>query len=285
MKNLHLILKKGTNQSTLSLLLKSAEQRNLNVNIIYVEEFDFTQKINLEKNDLIYRISTSIKAQIVEKFLLNSKVTTFYKDNLRSISKYDNVIEATLMHEKANLPIIPTIYCLTNNKKILKKEVDHLGGFPIIIKAQGGQNGNGVMKIESIDSLKSILDYLLLKNESYVLRKFIKHKEQIRLIVVGDKVVAYHTNLATKDFRTNASIENRQRIVKDYSQEIYDIGVKAVNSCGFEFGAVDILIEEDSQKPYIAEVNMPAFFPRTQELTNIDISGQMLDYLIHKSEQ
>ncbi|MBI96138.1 hypothetical protein CL656_03240 [bacterium] len=285
MKNLHLILKKGNNQATLSLLLKSAKQRNLNVNIIYIEEFDFTQKINLNKNDLLYRISTSRKAQMVEKFLLNSEVTTFYKDNLRSISKYDNVIEATLMHEKANLPIIPTIYCLTNNKKILQKEVDHLGGFPIIIKAQGGQNGNGVMKIESIDSLKSILDYLLLEDKAYVLRKFIKHKEQLRLIVVDDKVVANHTNLATEDFRSNANIEKRQRIIKDYPQEIYDIGVKAINTCGFEFGAVDVLIEEETQKPYIAEVNMPAFFPRTQELTNIDISGQMLDYLIHKSER
>jgi len=285
MKNLHLILKKGSNQTTLNLIIESAKLRNLNVNIIYVDEFDFTQQINLDKNDLIFRISTSIKAQIVEKFLLNSKVTTFYKDNLRAISKYDNVIEATLIHEKANLPIIPTIYCLTNDKEHLQKEVDYLGGFPVIIKAQGGQNGRGVIKIDSIDSLKSILDYLLLKNDSYVLRKFIKHKEQIRLIVVGDKVVAYHTNLATKDFRSNASIENRQRIVKNYSQEIYDIGVIAINSCGFEFGAVDILIEEDSQKPYLAEVNMPAFFPRTQELTNIDISGQMLDYLIQKSEK
>ena len=62
------------------------------------------------------------------------------------------------------------------------------------------------------------------------------------------------------------------------------MAVKAVRSLGYEFGGVDILFEEETNNPYIAEVNFPCFFPTTQRLTNIDISGKMIDFLINKSK-
>jgi glutathione synthase/RimK-type ligase-like ATP-grasp enzyme len=129
-----------------------------------------------------------------------------------------------------------------------------------------------------------VLDFLKTKSETLILRKFIQHKEQARLIVMGNEVLAYHTNIASLDFRTNVGDNNsRKRMVKEYSEAIKNIAVKAVNLLGYELGGVDILFDEETNMPYIAEINFPCYFPTTQRLTGIDISGAMIDFLIKKS--
>lgn len=285
MKNLYLILRKGSDKTTFDLLKKSAEERSICVKVIYTEDFDFTENLTLSSNDAIYRISTDFKSQIIEKTLINENVICLYDSYVNCIGKMDNVLESSLMHSKLNLKIIPTIFTLPQNKEQIKKYTEFLGGFPIILKTLGGMHGVGVMKIDSIDSLSSILDYLNSKSETIILRKFIKHKEQARIIVLGDKVVANHTNFTSEDFRTNVGNNNsRKRLVKEYDEKIKNMAIKAVRSLGYEFGGVDILFEEETNNPYIAEVNFPCFFPTTQHLTNIDISRKMIDFLINKSK-
>ncbi|MBU0660653.1 hypothetical protein KKG22_00570 [Patescibacteria group bacterium] len=285
MKNLYLILRKDSNKTTFDLLKKSAEEKGIFVKVIYTEDFDFTENLTLSSNDALYRISTDFKSSIIEKTLINENVICLYDSYVNCIGKMDNVLESSLMHSKLKLKIVPTIFTLPQNKDQIIKYTECLGGFPIILKALGGMHGVGVMKIDSIDSLSSILDYLNSKSEPIILRKFIKHKEQARIIVLGDKVVANHTNLTSEDFRTNVGNNNsRKRLVKEYDEKILNMAVKAVRSLGYEFGGVDILFEEETNNPYIAEVNFPCFFPTTQHLTNIDISGKMIDYLINKSK-
>ena len=286
MKNLYLILRKDSHTATFDLLKKSAEERGVCVKAIYTENFDFTQTPALTNNDAVYRISTDFKSSIIEKILINENVICLYDSYINCIAKMDNVLESSILHSKLNLKIIPTIFTLPQNKdQIIKKYTEYLGGFPIILKALGGMHGVGIIKIDSIDSLSSILDYINSKSEPIILRKFIMHNEQARLIVLGDKVVASHTNFISEDFRTNFGDNNsRKRLVKEYDEEIKNMAVKAVGTLGYEFGGVDILFEEGTNKPYIAEVNFPCFFLTTQRLTNIDISGQMIDFLVNKSK-
>jgi glutathione synthase/RimK-type ligase-like ATP-grasp enzyme len=285
MKNLYLILREDSNKTTFGLLKQSAEQRNIEIKPIYTEKFDFTDNIILTQDDGLFRIASDYKSSIVEKILINNEVVSFYDSYIDCITKMDNVVGASLMHSKLKLQIIPTIFTLPQNKDEIINYTQHLGGFPIILKAMGGMHGVGVIKIDSVDSLSSVLDYLNKRNENIILRKFIKHKEQARLIVLGDKVIASHGNLINEDFRTNVgNNSSRKRTVKEYNETINNMAVDAVKSLGYQFGGVDILFEEETNIPYIAEVNFPCFFPTTQRLTSIDISGQMIDFLINKSK-
>ncbi|MDX9970321.1 MAG: hypothetical protein RBS56_00230 [Candidatus Gracilibacteria bacterium] len=283
MKNLYLIFKKDTNQTTLDLLKKSAEERNISVIPIYSEDFDFSENLILTKEDALYRLSIDKRSELVEKFLINENVTTFYHSINACVSKLDNVIEATLIHKKNNLPIIKTIFSLTNNKELLKMYAKELNNFPLIIKSVGGQHGVGVMKIDSLESLFSISDYLHKQNDSYILRQFIDYTEHARLIVLGNSVISsIEYKRVTDDFRSNVGKE-LTLINKKFDPTIEDIAVKAVSSLGFDFGGVDILIDK-SGLPFIAEVNFPCFFPRAQQYSNIDISGKMIDFLLNKSK-
>lgn len=284
MKTLHLVTKKNTNGTTFSLLKKSAEARGIAVVTIDTKEFDPDTRLKFTGDDLLYRITTDSRSCLVEKILINRDVTSFHSSYANCIGKLDNVLESTLMHQKNGLPIIPTILALPKNITQAQKHVKTLGGFPVVLKALGGMHGNGVVKIDSMDALATTLFSERNNPEGMIMRKFVRHREQARLIVLGDKVIASHANIAGKDFRTNFG-DNSERIreVKTYDEKIRKIAVSAVKVLGLEFGGVDILFEEDTGKAYIAEVNFPCFFARTQQLTGIDIAGAMLDFLVRKS--
>lgn len=284
MKNLYLILRKGSNPTTFDLLKKSAQERGIVVIPIYTEEFDFSQKLYLTSDDAIYKISKDKTSLLIEKYLINKEAVGFYANYLTYIRKTDDAVINLLIHQKLDLPIIKTIFSVTNDKRILSRYVDELSGFPLIIKSMGGQHGVGVMKVDSLDSLYSVVDYLFKQDDSFILRKFIDYKEHARLIVLGNKVISSIEYKCVKDdFRSN--VGNKLNIIsKIFSNEVEKIAVDSVCSLEYEFGGVDILIDKNNQ-PFIAEVNFPCYFPRAQEYSGIDISGQMIDYLINKSRR
>lgn len=276
-------MRKDSNQTTFALLKKSAEERDIAINVIFTEDFDFTEHLVLSQNDALYRISSDKTSVLIEKFLCNEHVVSFYLSVRDCMGKVDNVLEATLIHKQHNLPINKTIFSLTNNKPLLKKYVLELGGFPIIIKSAGGQHGVGVMKIDSLESLYSVVDYLAMQNDEFILRQYIDYKEHARLIVLGDQVISsIEYKRVENDFRSNAG-NDLNIINKKFDSNIENIAIKSVQVLGYEFGGVDILIDQNGN-PFIAEVNFPCYFPRAQQYSNIDISGQMIDFLINKSK-
>ncbi len=277
------INRKGANPTTIKLLKKSAKERNIEFKEIYSDCYEFIKFPNLKKVDILYNICIDHKSKTLEKCIINNNVTTFCVNNNTKLHSYDNVIDATIIHTKNNLPIIKTVFDITKDRKILKKYIKFLDGFPIIIKSMGGSHGIGVIKIDSYDSLLSVIDVLLSNNNKFIMRKFINYKEHARLIVLGDKVISSIEYKKIKDdFRSNVGKELKIK-VKNFGKEIENTAIKAVEVLGYEFGGVDILLDNKGGF-YIAEVNYPCFFPRAQEVTGVDISGLMIDYLVKKQK-
>lgn len=284
MKNLYLLRRSTSNPATFQLLAEAASKKGLTVHDMCWDQFDFSSPPKLTNEDGLFALSFDRGTKIMERVLLNEEVHTFYNHYTDAIAKPDNVVGTSLLLQKAGVDIIPTIFSLSKDKNVLKSYVDALGGFPVIVKSAGGSHGRGVMKIDSLDSLASVCDYLLTLDHDFVLRAFIPHTKQARLIVVGDQVVASHQNYATLDFRSNVGPnELRTREVVDFSTEICHMAVQAVRTLHYEFGGVDILFHNKTNKPYIAEVNFPCFFPSTQQLTGVDIAMKMIEHLMKKS--
>ncbi len=272
------------NQLSIKLIEASASQRGVEVKVVEPNSYNHLQNKGSLKNCGIYRISTDPHAIYLEKTVISQVGTSFYSNIDRCISEYENVFEATLIHERNKLPVIPTIYHLTNDNLLLRKYYERLGGPPIIIKIVGGSHGVGVIKVDSFSSLLSVADYLLQNNQQAILRKFIKHEEHARLIVLGDTVIssiAYKK--AANDFRTNVG-EKLNVISKQYNNHVQKIAVRATKTLGFEFAGVDIITDKNGT-PYLAEVNFPCYFPRAQEATGDDISGMMIDHLMEKAKK
>ncbi len=261
---------------------QAAQARGLKFVAIYMDKYNFTGKINAKPGDLLYRASVARKAANIEKHLLmNYDLVTFRRNTYSIFNRFDNVFEASLVHQKNGLPVIKTVFGFTRDRDLLADYVKYLGGFPIVLKGTGGHCGVGVIKIDSMESLKSVADVLEDGTRIYIMRQYLENCRHGRFVVLGGKVIASMENMIEKnDFRTGGTRVE----AKKYGKEIEDIAIKAVEVLDLEFGGVDILIDKHN-KPYIAEVNFPFYLPSSQKTTGVDVAGKMVDYLIAKSQK
>ncbi|HET9411394.1 MAG TPA: hypothetical protein VFO38_00910 [Candidatus Saccharimonadales bacterium] len=117
-----------------------------------------------------------------------------------------------------------------------------------------------------------------------MMRKYIDYTAHARLIVLGNHVIdSIEYKREPNDFRSNVA-KQPSVLAKEFSQAIQDAAVQSVQALDLEFGGVDILIQDDGQF-YIAEVNFPCNFSRSQMTTQTDIAGAIIDFLATKSKQ
>jgi RimK family alpha-L-glutamate ligase len=270
-----------TNTSVREFIISACKKKSLN----YIEIDPGTSKVDIlnypkpKKGDLLYRVSANnSNAKKIEYELFQEGVKTFYSDP-------DIIFRPSsgLKLKKAGISIPKTIPVLTSNRPILEKYAEHLGGFPIIIKAMGGKEGVGIMKVDSLGSLFSIADYLYKSSGSFFLREFIDIRESVRTIVIGGKVVSSMIYKVSNsgDFRTNRRTGYDGMEECSCPTEIEKLSIDAVSAMGLEFGGVDILVDK-AGKGYVLEVNFPCNFSDVQIINKIDVASLMLEYLINK---
>jgi glutathione synthase/RimK-type ligase-like ATP-grasp enzyme len=260
----------------------ACEKLNIVFFVVNAKEVSLKDLPVLVAGDILYRNSASNRAKNIEKLLMVEGVSTFHKNPGtlflgRKTSYYQNL--------KAGVPVIPTYPFLPIDRDELAYSVEFVGGFPLIIKVMGKSKGVGVIKIDSVEGYKSVIDYLVSIDASVLIRKFIPHTHYGRLIVIGDKVVASNrTKVPDNEFRSNTSEntdDNRFSFVFD--ENIQKIAVEAVSSNGLDFGGVDIIFDSETNLPYVAEVNFPCQFEYAQKITGIDVALLMVDFLLKKS--
>lgn len=275
--------KASQNPTTLQLLEKACKDNGVEFILIESKNYNFSKPLKIEPRSILYQLSSDEQSRSIFRTLVRDDMATVFQSTKGALEYKDKI--ATVIHQKQGLPIIKTIVDLPSDKALLKEYAEYLGGFPVIIKAQGGSHGVGIIRVDSFESLSSIADYILSQLPNYyVMRQYIDYKEHARLIVLGDKVidsVKYHR--VSGDFRSNVGHKLKVEPMK-FSATTEQIAIKAVDVLNAEFGGVDILIDKQG-KEHLAEVNIPCYFPRTQLTTGYDIAGDLVKYLKNKSEK
>jgi len=271
------------NEKEGQLLKDACEKRSINFFEINTSrnKLDFVNYPHPLAGDCLYKVtSNDLNAKKIEYSLINDSVATFYK-SLNSATRQSSALKLP----KFNVLTPKTVPVLTNNRNLLKTYADYLGGFPLIVKALGGKEGIGVMRIDSIQSLYSVADFLYKNGGNYILREYIDIRESIRLVVVGDAVVSSIKYKASNegDFRSNRRSGFDHIESFECDDDIKNTAIKAVNCMDLEFGGVDVLVDEKNNA-YVLEVNCPCQFSEPQIVTGIDIAGIMVDFLIRKSK-
>ncbi len=259
------------------LLQNACVTHDVKFNYIDAEKVSYFDLPELDQSDSVYRHSVLLRAKLIEQTILNDKCKHFYLDWRTGLGRRAS---SFFLNEKYGVPVIPTIPFLPTTPEEVLRTVDFFDTFPVIIKVMGYSNGGGVIKIDSIESFKSIIDYLRITGVNAVVRKFVPHRYYGRLVVLDGKIIGSHkTIVPAQEFRSN-TIENvdSNRISQVFSEEVESAAVLAVSSLGLKFGGVDVLFDEN-QKFYISEVNFPCAFRYTHEVAGVDVASLMIEYL------
>ncbi|MDC2888192.1 ATP-grasp domain-containing protein [Psychrosphaera algicola] len=186
------------------------------------------------------------------------------------------------MFELNDIPIPRTFYLYNKQRDCIDYYVEQLGGYPVILKVLGYSGGVGVMKLESAQSLYSVIDFVCANGTAPLLSSFIPDAVHWRCVVVGEKVVAAYINPPDKgDFRTYGTTDKNE-VFEGAGTEIDALAIKAVSVLGYEFGGVDIL-RHPSGRCYVLEANFPCYYAHAQEIGGIDVAGKIVDYLAEKA--
>lgn len=188
----------------------------------------------------------------------------------------------TLAKNKVDMPdTLSGLLCYDSDAKISENAITYIEdtlGYPVIVKESYGSLGKGVYKADNRDGLRSIMNTL--KMRPHFFERFISSSagRDVRVIVVGDKVVASMQRRSDKDFRSNIELGGKGEKV-ELSPEFEDIAVRAVKALGLVYAGVDVLYGENG-KPIVCEVNSNAFFGEIERVTGVNVARAYAEEIV-----
>lgn len=157
------------------------------------------------------------------------------------------------------------------------EQVIHIFGFPLIIKEAFGSFGEQVYLIHTREEM--IQKMTELHGKPYVFQQYISssYGKDLRLHVVGHRVVASMFRQTDDDFRATAG-----GIREAYEPTVYEekLAVAATKAIGADFAGVDLLFGPNDT-PIICEVNSNAHIGKLYNCTNINVADHIVEYIIN----
>ena len=266
-------------EETVRLLREACGRRSIPFEVVTARTFDFDPSTRLQAGDLLYRAASSLAASRAEQFLFASGVATFYA---AEDGAFIHVNTPPLWAEAAGIPMPKTVYLASASPELLRRQVEQVGGFPVVVKVLGRSSGIGVMLAESFSSLRSLVEYALAQGHNPLLCQFVRDAVHWRVIVLGQESIAtYRNKRVADDFRSRGSTD-----LADFKAtppaRVIDTALRATAAFRLQFAGVDVL-EDTAGQAWFLEANFPCYYPHAQLYGGVDIAGRMVDFLAAKA--
>lgn len=192
-----------------------------------------------------------------------------------------------LMHQQlaqAELPQPLTIFApmlFSHVKEPNPAFLDHVEeklGYPLIAKEGFGSFGEQVYMVDDRHQLEAIARKLL--HKPHLFQAYIKssHGQDIRVHVVGDRVVASMKRVSELDFRANVTRGGKMFKIEP-NDAFSELAIAASKAVGADFSGVDLLIGPNDE-PIICEVNSNAHIKNIYQATSIDVSDYIFEHIL-----
>ena len=268
-KNLYEMLSVAFKKRDIALEIKRSEDISLEVGFKLIDKPDFAifwdKDIYLAKRLEQNNIRLFNNARAVE--LCDNKILMY-----QELAKQGIRIPRTFIAPK-------TFEGLGYNSRHFVKEIADQIGYPLIIKEAYGSFGEQVYLAENEESANAIIDRLGYKD--FLMQEYIEESKgrDMRINVVGNKVIASMLRENANDFRSN--ISNGGHGTKFESNEEYkSLAEKAAQALGLDFAGVDVLFGKDG--PIICELNSNPQFASSLEATGVNLADSIVDYILRQ---
>lgn len=174
---------------------------------------------------------------------------------------------------------IPSLLCYTPKSPVSKELLDNIEkelGFPVVVKECFGSLGMQVYLVRNGEELHEISERLKLKPHLY--QKFIEESSgrDLRVIVVGGRVIAAMKRVSETDFRSNAELGGRGEPFEP-DAAARELCEKIANRLELDYCGIDLLFGEDGY--LVCEVNSNAFFGTIEKTSKINVAKAYAEYI------
>ncbi len=180
----------------------------------------------------------------------------------------------------AGLPCPAT--ALVNDGAGFPRAVDHVGGYPVVVKPVSGRQGDGVMLITNADDIRQRALPSLDRRRGMMVQRYLPPdgRQDIRALVIGGRLAcAVQLTPQKDDFRANVHLGSQVRATV-LSHELGQIAVQSATAIGLDVAGVDLLVDADN-RPLVVEVNYAPGFRGLERATGLDIAGRIIDHAAH----
>jgi RimK family alpha-L-glutamate ligase len=182
------------------------------------------------------------------------KVVNSENANLQSFSKLTELVALSLN----NIPVPDTIIAAKAEVKKMLKNGDFWLPFPLIMKDANGSIGSRNYLIKNKKELKAIVNLSENKDRIFVYQQMVENDGDYRFLITGHKVgVVIHRSAVEGDHRNNTSLGAKAELIdkNKFSLKLRSDAVNAAKALNRELCGVDVLVDKNSGKHYILEVN------------------------------
>ncbi len=167
----------------------------------------------------------------------------------------------------------------TIDEKAVDKIIENVK-LPLIVKESYGSMGKGVYLANDRAQLLSVMEKVKLK--PHIFQEYLPYKKgvDVRVIVIGGKVVASMERINSQDFRSNVARGGNGRKI-DLPLQFKEVAEKCAKILGLDYCGVDLLYGKDDS-PVVCEVNSNAFIGGIESVTGVNVAKHYAEYVIRK---
>jgi len=207
-----------------------------------IKDFDLVVFRHVGKNVIEARAA----AVYLEKY--DVKFTDSYISSLM----LDNKIDSSMLHWADGLPVPRTLY---GNPEKLAGYLPVLGGKAIFKDIEGNKGKHNYLVSSEVEIRRISAENPEVK---FLLQQFIPNDRDYRILVFNFKPVLIIERISGgKTHLNNTSAGGTWRLVdvESFDQKVLDIAAQASRIEKLEVSGADIVIDKNTQKPYILEIN------------------------------
>lgn len=222
-----------------------------------------------------------------DKYLLSAieslKIPTF--NRMQAIENCDDKMLTYMKIADNNVKIPDTIsglLCYDNNATISKQtlcDIEKLG-YPIIVKESYGSRGKGVYIANDRKGLLDICQKVKCKPHLFQKCVTTSYGKDVRVIVVGGRVLGGMLRQSNGDFRSNLAVGGNASIY-ELDENTKALCLKIADILNLDYCGIDLLFDGNGGF-YVCEVNSNAFFNGFEKATGINVAKTYAEYILNK---
>ena len=283
-----LLTRKKTGYET-KRLIESFKEKNIDINIHSPSTFDII--VNSDKDPSIKRKGKDYKMPELVFLRGTSGENNFNLTLLRQFEELlipvintpdsiENAKDKLLTSQLLASYGIPITRTLMFRRPVNVKTVEEQIGFPCVIKITTGSRGFGVYLCKTEDEFESLMQFVISfnKNKTLIIQEYIGERvgEDLRVMVVGGKVIGTMKRKSNKDFRANIS-QGGSGEVYPLNDEVEFLARESAKILGLDIAGVDLLFDKRGFR--VCEVNSNPGFKGFEKYCNLDVAGAITEYI------